>query len=655
MYNARHEAIESKRGFPMMYGSTELVAILGTSRRFRDLLLRESGRALGVLVVTSAVVHSAGCGRAPAGDPPRPTVRNVVVILIDTLRQDHLGAYGYDRDTSPVLDRLAADGARLHAVSPTSWTKPATASLLTGVHPLRHQAYGREDVLPQEMATLAEILGDLGLSTYGVSANMYITDKWGFDQGFDVFRDMGKLRQEAAADCGSVNIAVGGILDSIAAPFFLYVHYVDPHLPYDPPYRWDGRPLNERQRSLTPMEGEVLSALSLVPRDPQLVQDAVDLYDGEIRDVDARVGELLAELEGRGLMSSTLTVVTADHGEEFEDHGRMSHGHTVYSELSHVPLILHAPGVIAPGQVVGTVSLMDVFPTVLDLLGHEQPPDLDGLSLAPTVRDGGPPPGSPDRPLLVHLDYDTGVGLAMVSQNRELIVTRQPYVKSLFDLETDPEEQFPKAAIGPWREHFAELADVMVDEHNRLRGRAVPRQTRVIDDETAADLAALGYIDVEGVGQERRIPEVIAPPDPLDGGLTGWEKHIVSCIVPGREDADEQLLKGWYPGKPRPGRWTFPEATVALKMPSAARGILSITGFNHRHDRPTLSVSVGDEKLIERVVRSGRFELSGPVELGRRGGTVILRLDTDPPFYPAQHGREDRRTLGLYITGICLE
>src|SRR5438270_8748489 len=276
-----------------------------------------------------------GCHR------PAAPGANVVLVVIDTLRQDHLGTYGYARNTAPFLDELARHGAAFDGLTPAPWTKPATASLLTGLHPVHHQAIGRLDRVPDGAVLLAERLQREGYHTLGASANGWVTNAFGFERGFDTFF------YQADDRAAALNRQIVPRLDHLKPPFFLYVHFVDPHLPYAPAIRWDGRRPPTPPRPVTVEEAD---ATHFGHRSPELLARARDLYDAEIRETDDGLRALVGQLLRRGLMKNTVLVVTADHGEELEDHGRMSHGQTVYQEVLQVPLVVCAPGIVPSGR-----------------------------------------------------------------------------------------------------------------------------------------------------------------------------------------------------------------------------------------------------------------------------------------------------------------
>lgn len=602
-------------------------------------------RCLLPTALLALLVPAASCRRAEAP-------RNLVLIVIDTVRRDHLAAYGYERDSAPTLGRLAAEGALLDGVSPASWTQPATASLLTGLHPVRHQSI-RTEPLPPEADTLAERLERRGYSTLGVSANGLVSADWGFDQGFD---ELACLPPRAAGrqlpDAVHVNAAVVARISSLKPPFFLYVHYVDPHAPYSPSTSWSGGPLGEHLTRRGPVEMSDLDPAKYTHRYEPLLRDALDLYDGEIRQADDGVKSLLLELGQRGLLERTVTVVTSDHGEEFQDHGRMSHGQSLYEEVTRVPLIVHAPGLVPPRTRHGTTSLLDVVPTALSLL--DVPHDvasLDGVDLSSFLRSGRRY-DDPDRLLLAHLDTADATALAATLGRHKLLLMR-PYRKQLFDLELSRNEKDNRIGEPEGRARAVAIAARLAEAYNTLAQRALPRSKAVFTAEKGEALAALGYV---GAAQPevRSIGPRIRPADPGEDGLLGWEDlaSLEPCVQTGDPGAAFQLLDGWYRIE-LDGRWTWPRASVLLSAPKAMRHTLTMTGINHERRPVRFTVSSGARKLLDHTAAPGLFTAQATFEALEPGPRVV-RVERPEAFVPARLGLSDDRVLGLFLKSICL-
>jgi arylsulfatase len=391
---------------------------------------------------------AAACG-GEAGRSDRPP--NVVVYLVDTLRKDHLSVYGYPRETSPRLAEFARDAVRFEtAYSPTSWTKPAVASLLTGLTPLRHGAISRSDRLDPGVRLLPQYLAPAGYHSAAFVTNPYVLPLWGFAEGFDEFVDVKGAGPVPRAD--EVNEAVFRHLqEDRAEPFFLYLHTVDPHFPYEAPPPFDAsfpRPGPEELASRNPR-------LAARARLASVVAD----YDGEIRFSDHEFGRLVDFLEARGLYRDALVVFTADHGEELRERGELGHGLGLFEEVVQVPLLVKFPGNAHAGRVVRTpASLLDVLPTA------------EGMDLLELLRaeQGGE---ARSRPLFLDLDLmgvkdHRIVAAGVVWGGYKLLDSHEPRRRvRLFDLVRDPGEKRNAAPREPaLTEH---LRSVLAEHRSR--------------------------------------------------------------------------------------------------------------------------------------------------------------------------------------------
>lgn len=350
------------------------------------------GRA-GALAAAAALVAAAvACG---LGGPKPP--RHVVLVTVDTLRADHLGAYGYRPPTSPFLDGLAREATVFEqAIATAPSTAPSVASLLSGLHRASHGVWSNGGTLPERVTTLAEILRAHGFHTAARIANPLLDARVGFAQGFDDFAMPPGLSHKPPAVLEGTHVveAVRRLLDGLGdTRLFLWLHFYDPHGPYYPPdtYRAAFHPDDYRwpeDRDLPRAEGH--SGLFLIPR-YQWIDDSTApsvyraRYDAEIRYADDHVRAIVELLQTHRLWDETLFVLTADHGEALGEHGFFfQHGWFSYDDCLHVPLVLRAPGVVPRGRrVAQTVSLIDVTPTILDLVGIAPPDDVEGQTLRP--------------------------------------------------------------------------------------------------------------------------------------------------------------------------------------------------------------------------------------------------------------------------------
>ncbi len=461
------------------------------------------------MVALCALAAGAGCSRS--GERPPPP--NVLLVVLDTVRRDHLSTYGYPRETTPNLSALAASGARYDDVlSPAAWTVPSHATLMTGVAPAVHGAHHEHPVLDPGHATLAERFRDAGYRTAGFSANPFVGRPAKLDRGFDTFRriDDGGHAVSAAA------------LDFVRAspePWFVFLNYMEAHMPYN------GLPEEVRLRfmpgtpealKLSPLQAQTdahLYACGEKAPPPELLSTLVDLYDAALAHLDAIVGELL---DGLGPWAErTVVVVVSDHGELLGEHGRVEHQWTLLEPLLRVPLIVRAPGRIEAGTIDDTpIDLADVHDLVLELAGVER-----GESEGEGEGDGrgknrGEGAARRERLAEYHrpLRLLKGVGeldpkcaarldrrLVTVQQGRWKLEWASDAGPRLYDLDADPGETTDVASEHPARvEQLVELALVRREiAESRGAGAPVPE----LEAEERARLRALGYLpgpDSEG-------------------------------------------------------------------------------------------------------------------------------------------------------------
>jgi arylsulfatase A-like enzyme len=411
---------------------------------------------------------------------------NVLFVLVDTLRADRLGTYGYERDTSPNLDALAATGIRFaQQVSQSSWTKCSMSSLWTGLYPARTRSLRAYDVLSEEATTPAEIFQEAGFRTAAVWRNGWIAPNFGFSQGFEIYLSPLAPRGAKMRRIDSPNIALegsdGDIIDSAREflrahgheRWFLYLHMMDVH---QYAYSED-----------TALFGTNYS----------------DSYDNSIRWVDSLLGHLFDELEQRGLRENTLIVFSADHGEAFGEHDGEGHARNVYGEVTTTPLIMGFPFRLEPGIVVEARSEnVDLWPTALELVGVPPLPDTDGQSLVPQIvaAAGGASDADAEGIAIAHLDQNWGRDQQkprpMVSYTegrwRLIYRARAPKTSELYDKWEDPREQ--QNVAEEWPEVFEDLkgkAEAYLASRPPPWGDDAP--TVEINEMQLHQLRALGY------------------------------------------------------------------------------------------------------------------------------------------------------------------
>ena len=430
--------------------------------------------------------------------------KNVVVLVIDTLRADKLRPFNpASRVKTPAIEGFAADGVVFElAQSPENWTKPSVASILTGLHPQTHQQKTGESALPSSALLLSEHLQNQGFATGSFIANGYVSDRFGFDQGWDDYSNY--IREGGSTEAKDVFEKAGQWIEEHKdGRFFAYIQTIDPHVPYDPPgaYLREYDPSEYSGQVRPRMTGDLLEKAKRRP--PEVVFDARDkrrlaaLHDGEITQQDHFFGAFLERLAGLGLEEDTLVVVTSDHGEEFDDHGSWGHGHSVYQELLHVPLMFRLPGrVPSGGRVSDAVSTMDISSTVTDLLGVEGMPSNEGHPLVGLML------GQPSsHPAVAFSDFQDD--RRVITTRQQKLILRGNLTSTLFDLQADPGEktQLDGAAFPIGRRYTRMLLGQFLGATDRANwlsaeqngGTRLEREEAEMDDTIRDQLRALGY------------------------------------------------------------------------------------------------------------------------------------------------------------------
>lgn len=484
---------------------------------------RPRRRALAILAGAMLAVGSGCRGLTGPSAPPS----GAIVVVIDALRADHLGLYGYQRPTSPHLDALARDAMRFdRALTSAPWTLPAMGTLWTSLYPSVHGAVRRSNelayaldrarfrptgVLADTNVTLAEVLRERGFATAAFIDGCYPGRVFGFGQGFDLVVEDERY---------GVRLNSEALLEWLDATrprrFFAYLHVIEVHSPYTPPgvpIEMRGRDDEATRRSLRVLEEErqryaqwnfdpdytgtidgsepTLAPLRTVAPPPRDAAHVAALYDRGIAYADHWIGHLIDELKRRGLYDQTVLLVTADHGEELFDHGRLDHSRTFYDEIMRIPLILHVPGRGIGTSSAVQVGLLDVMPTLLDLLGVPYAGTMQGQSLRPLL-DGGT---IPDRAFFGEADQGQRL-VAMRTNRRKYIQDLQGRQREAYDLVDDPTERNnlcrgDPAACAPLAAAVAQWRREMATARTALQIGLAP--TAVIDERTRQRLEALGY------------------------------------------------------------------------------------------------------------------------------------------------------------------
>jgi Flp pilus assembly protein TadD len=439
---------------------------------------RHTLRTIALAIALLAGAALSGCAAASGKG------RDLLLVTLDTVRADRVGAYGYGPAETPALDRLAREGVRFeNAVAAAPLTLPSHATILTGRLPLRHglrrNGAGR---LPDSVETLATRLQAAGYRTGAFVGSFVLARRYGLDQGFAVYdddlprdaRSSGSVSERAGAQV--VDRALAWLAGAQGRPSFAWVHLYDAHAPYEPP-------------------------------DPFRARHP-DPYDGEIASVDAQLGRLIGAIEADGRPERWVVAVVADHGESLGDHGELTHGLLLYEPALRVPLVIRAPGLLTPGRSVEEpLSLADLAPTLAGVLRLSFGDGSDGRDLSgPLMRGLEPPPAE----VYAETEYPRSFGWApQACLRRAGLKYMEAPRRELYDLEADPREASNRAASDP---RSAELGRRLAE----LR-RATVSAAPVADDATARQrLASLGYVGAEPGRSSDAVPDARPLPDPKD-------------------------------------------------------------------------------------------------------------------------------------------
>lgn len=316
----------------------------------------------------------------------RPAKPNLILISVDTLRADRLGSYGYARQTSPAMDRIASEGVVFEqALSVSSWTLPTHVTMFTGLYPTTHgvtRSRGRK--IAETTPTLGQVMARHGYRNFGFTDGGFVSKLYGFGRGFEVYEQLRGVRDRREFFFpGAVDRAIEK-LRSVSEPYFLFLHTYDVHCPYSLDAPYDTMFVSDNRREIDPSRcGE--SFYNLRKMSAEEGRYLSDMYDGSIRFVDDQLGRFFDYLRTRDDYSDTIIIITSDHGEEFLEHGQIGHQKSLHRELLMIPLIIKAPG-FESGRVPAQVSNVDLFPTIVDLLKLNHPFQMDGVSLAGLMR-----------------------------------------------------------------------------------------------------------------------------------------------------------------------------------------------------------------------------------------------------------------------------
>jgi len=471
-----------------------------------------AARSVTNRLLALALLVLAGCSRDAA--PPQP---NVILVVIDTLRADKLGCYGQPLPLSPNIDRFAAEGVRFsNAFSQAPWTLPSFASIFTSMHPVSHGAGGALGVrgetlrsLSGDALTMAEVFKRAGYHTGAVVNVPFLSPNFGLHQGFGPAdydfkapsNNVGDRRATETTDIALKWIRSKRVPAKRDKPFFYLIHYFDPHLTYDPPAEFRAKFADARdQEEGKWIFGSVDQMLALRRWNKTLPASMLGrlekLYNGEIAYTDQQFGRFMSELAKMGLNDSTVVLLTADHGEEFNDHGGFEHGHTVYDELLHVPLIMRFPPSVKPATVSAVVRHIDIAPTLCALAGIGIPPSFQGENLLGVIS------GASTRGSSAMAETEFWGDLLVAWRNEGYKVIRKPDVAELYHVATDPKERENLAGREADR---LERALAELDEVRTLMSKS-DGQTAVLSAAQRQKLITIGYLTEDDATEKPKTP-----------------------------------------------------------------------------------------------------------------------------------------------------
>ncbi|MEM1177370.1 MAG: sulfatase [Acidobacteriota bacterium] len=449
-----------------------------------------------------ALVAVVGWGVACSPSVPRYSFPTPPILIfdIDTLRADHLGCYGYERDTSPHIDRFSAEAALFEWVfSQGPNTPPSQASILTALYPTSHGRIDHDDALPEEAETLAELLTDAGYRSAALVDGGLMAAGFGMEQGFESYDD----------EAGGLEKIGPKMLDWLDAhltdperqdePFFLFVHTYDVHSPYEvTPWRFrqryvdevEEKPSEEYRGNMSKFMADTWNA-RYQPEAPQLSEAELDwaiaMYDGGIRHVDDWFSRLRQSLEAHGVWDEMIIAIISDHGDTFQEHDTLFH-EQIYTPVARIPMLIRFPEGRHAGVYSDVVESIDLMPTLLDAVGVSAPAKIHGQNLRPVMEgeagDGIAITESPYR----------GRRLAAANRRVRLLHTKKTGESELFRYRDDPLEM--RDVIWEYPQESARLLDALERWEQRVNAYQFPkRSSEPLDAETIEQLKTLGYID----------------------------------------------------------------------------------------------------------------------------------------------------------------
>jgi arylsulfatase A-like enzyme len=460
-----------------------------TRAAFRSALKTASWRTAAAIAV--ALVSACGTARENPAIEQQPRPALTILISLDTLRPDHLGVYGYHRPTSPTIDSFAQQAVVFENASSTSpWTLPSHASLLSGKYPRNHRLTSHERRLPFNVETIAARLKKAGFDTRAVVNSQHLSNRFGLEYGFSKLKYIEESVGRVSPSSWVTEQAIEWIAEPREHPLFLFMHYYDAHSDYAalPHFRevFENSYAGEIDGSTAQLLNFRRGRGQIDSRD---ADHLIDLYDAGVRQTDEELGRLFAFLREIGKLDTALVILTSDHGEEFLEHGSVLHGETQYAEVLQVPLIFRYPPALPSLRVDSPVSLVDVLPTILSLLGEAPSDGIDGLDLSPLWSNPSSQTLSrfAERALFSSGDHLGDVTRSIRQGNFKLIYNSTTQARELYDLRPDPGER-------------VNIAGLRSDVADRLEQALLEADTDSVSEGAPVELTAEEKALVEALG-----------------------------------------------------------------------------------------------------------------------------------------------------------
>ncbi len=596
---------------------------------------------------------------------------SVLLITLDTLRPDRLGCYGCPERTSPHIDRMAREGLLFtHAFAQAPLTAPSHASILTGAYPAAHGVRGNGTYrLNPEATTLAELLGAAGYETAAFVSAMPLLARFGFDQGFETFDEdfsgsrrssafrefygLGTLAFEQTAS-EVTDKALGWLAHRGREPFFLWVHYFDPHGPYEPPEEFlRGRYAADPRK----VHNGSMDGLSV---NPSVRLEGIDdlayyraAYDGEVAFTDREIGRLLDALRADPRSRPPLIIITADHGEAFGEHGIVGHGTQVFDEEIAIPLIVHHPAALRAGARSDLlVETVDLMPTVLDLVGLPIPEAVQGQSLVRVLQGETGPKDAIYAESLKNEQFGLGDGIhALRTREWKLVESGAGGAIALYDLQGDVAETQNRSRTETGR--VGRLAERLLAHPGTAPGGLSATSRVEMDPETEAGLRALGYLGGGGEETGDRWSTVRRAFRAMHAGSPDSAARLLRQAVeqdPGDRFLGSLLAKALIMGSDWDGAAAALERLLA-DDPDDAAAMLSLAQVRIEQGDPAAAARLLSQAIARapgiidaRVVLARLQADAGDWEAARRTLVDALRLAPDSaPLRSLLHHVEERR------------